>query len=96
MRSVVAMDFSSLLKEALPSLGVNITGQNYTRRSLPDGRAQFLPLLGSRANPLVHMLTIVYDLLGTRLGLDPTLMLTFFGFVWAFNRMGRQIYGMWF
>ncbi len=90
------MDFNSLLKGALPSLGGNMTavlGHNSSRRSLPEGVAHLLPLLGSRSNPLVQMIIVAYDMLDNRLGLDPTVVLTAFGFLWAFNKVWRQVYG---
>ncbi len=89
------MDFSSMLRGTLPSLGANLTaamGQNYSKRSLPDGMAHLLPLLGTRVNPLVQTFVIIHDMLGSRLGLDPTILLTLAGFIWAFNKVWRQVH----
>ncbi len=88
------MDFSSALKGGLPSLMSNMTApaSNTSRRHLEDGMAHLLPLLGTRFNPFLHMFVVVYDMLGSRLGLDPTVILTVFGFLWAVNKVWRQIY----
>ncbi|KAI4602054.1 hypothetical protein KJ359_010920 [Pestalotiopsis sp. 9143b] len=45
-----------------------------------------LPLLGLRA------LVPVYSFVGNSLGLDVTWILTFFGLLWALNKLGRQVY----
>ncbi|TPX10930.1 uncharacterized protein E0L32_008136 [Thyridium curvatum] len=88
------MDFNSMLKGALPSFGGNGTslGDNMSTKHLPDGVAQLLPLLGGRFNPLMQTFMVVYEMLAKRLGLDPGVILTLFGFLWAFNKVGRQIY----
>jgi len=88
------MDINSLLKGALPSFTANMTsgGYNMSGKGLPDGMATLLPLLGTRANPLIHMVVVLWDMLGSRTGLDPTMLLTLFGFFWAINKVWRQIY----
>lgn len=88
------MDFNSMLKGALPSFGGNGTslGDNMSTKHLPDGVAQLLPLLGGRFNPLMQTFMVVYEMLAKRLGLDPGVILTLFGFLWAFNKVGRQVY----
>ena len=87
------MDFNSLLKGALPKLAANMTmGDNMSRKGLPDGVAALLPLFGTRFNPLLQPLILVYHMMEKQLGIDPTTILTLFGFFWAANRVWRQVY----
>jgi chaperone BCS1 len=68
---------------------------NATKGGFQNGMMDSLmPLLGlgGRSNPLLQMFMIVHNVLGARFGLDPTSILTFFGFVWAANKFCRQIY----
>jgi len=87
------MDFNAILRGALPQMAANISslGENMSKKGLPDGMAQLLPLLGSRFNPLLQPLLLVQHLMGGWLGLDPTVLLTFFGFCWAANKVWRQV-----
>jgi mitochondrial chaperone BCS1 len=89
------MGLSAILREAMPTLSANMTSfaNNMTEGGLPEGLAHLLPLLGTRFTPLLQPLMVIYHMMGSRLGLDPTLMLTLFGFFWAFNKMWRQVYG---
>src|SRR3569833_2208145 len=88
------MDINSLLKGALPSFTANMTsgGYNMSGKGLPDGMATLLPLLGTRANPLIHKVVVLRDMLGSRTGLDPTKLLTLFGFFWVIYKVRCQIY----
>ncbi|KAK8046143.1 mitochondrial chaperone BCS1 [Apiospora saccharicola] len=45
-----------------------------------------LPMLGLRT------LLPMYGIVGTWLGIDPTVIITLFGAVWALNKVARQIY----
>jgi mitochondrial chaperone BCS1 len=92
------MDFSRLLKGAMPLLAGNSTsfnawstnaGSQYGRNGLLGSIA---PLLGGQLNPLLRVFMLVYELLGSQLGLDPTLVLTFVGICWAVNRVYAQLY----
>lgn len=55
------------------------------------GLEPIIALLGAR-NPLVQVLMILHSLVGSRLGLDPTMFLTLLGFLWASNRIWYQPY----
>lgn len=55
------------------------------------GLEPIIALLGAR-NPLVQVLMVLHSLVGTRLGLDPTMFLTLLGFLWASNRIWYQPY----
>src|SRR3569833_3214424 len=88
------MDINSLLKGALPSSTANMTrgGNNMSGKGLPDGMATLLPLLGTRANPLIHMVVVLWDMQGSRTGLDPTKLLTLFGFFLFIYNVWSEIY----
>ncbi|KAJ9139401.1 BCS1 N terminal-domain-containing protein [Pleurostoma richardsiae] len=87
------MDFKSVITGAMPSFGSNMTSTavNGSRVRLPEGLENLIPLLGSR-NPLVQIFMVLYQMIGRHTGLDPTALLTVFGFIWAANKLGRQIY----
>ncbi|KAK3936146.1 BCS1 N terminal-domain-containing protein [Diplogelasinospora grovesii] len=95
------MDFNTLLRGALPTLVANISdaaGSNTTafgKKSFPDGILETLaPLLGSQFNPLLKSFMLFYKVAGSGIlfGLDPTILLTLFGFFWAGNKLWRQVY----
>lgn len=50
------------------------------------------PMLGGQFSPILRSLTLLNDLFGSHLGLDPTLLLTLIGAAWALSRMWRQLY----
>lgn len=88
------MDLNRLLKGVVPSFAPNLTdfSGNGTRK-FPDGVVEgLMPLLGGQFNPLLKMFVLVYQMIGSNLGLDPTILLTFFGFFWAANKLWRQLY----
>ncbi|KAH8909007.1 hypothetical protein BR93DRAFT_944378 [Coniochaeta sp. PMI_546] len=91
------MDFNTFLRGAMPTFAANASeaGANATRSGFQSGMMDSLmPLLsmGGRSNPLLQVFMLVYNVLGARLGFDPTSALTFFGFLWAANKVWRQIY----
>jgi chaperone BCS1 len=92
-----AMDFNTFFRGAMPTFASNGTeaGLNDTRGSFQSGMMDnLMPLLsmGGRSNPLLQVFMLVYNVFGTRLGFDPTSLLTFFGFLWAANKVWRQLY----
>lgn len=62
----------------------------HTNGSVP-GLEPIIALLGAR-NPLVQVLMVLHSLVGSRIGLDPTMFLTLLGFLWASNRIWYQPY----
>ncbi|RYP90153.1 hypothetical protein DL770_003689 [Monosporascus sp. CRB-9-2] len=94
------MDMNALLRGVLPSMSANMTetaaaaaaAQNITgggsgRHGAPPNVVEsLLPLLGLRG------LAPLYGLVGSRLGIDPTNLLTALGLLWALNRLLRQLY----
>ncbi|GAB1314941.1 hypothetical protein MFIFM68171_05151 [Madurella fahalii] len=101
------MDFNSLIQGALPTLGTNGTSggssggsssssnnNNNTGNVLPDGILETLtPLLGvAQFNPLLKLFMVLNNMAGSRFGLDPTFLLIIVGFVWAANKLWRQLY----
>ncbi|KAJ4424560.1 hypothetical protein N0V82_000690 [Gnomoniopsis sp. IMI 355080] len=78
------------------SLGRNLGGHrgsfdaNASNGTLP-GLEPIIALLGAR-NPIVQLLMVVHQVIGSRIGLDPTMFLTLLGFIWAFNRIWRQLF----
>ena len=92
---VIIMDFNRVLRGALPTFASNFSGGggNSTKRDFPDGVIESLmPLLGGHYNPLVKLLVLLYNMVGGRLGFDPTVILTIVGFLWAGNKLWRQVY----
>lgn len=63
---------------------------NVSNGTLP-GLEPIIALLGAR-NPIVQLLMVVHQVIGSRIGLDPTMFLTLLGFIWAFNRIWRQLF----
>lgn len=80
------MDFKFLSR----SLGGG-GGFNASSNSTLPGLEPIIHLLGAR-NPLVQILMLLHQVVGSRIGLDPTMFLTLMGFVWAFNRIWRQLF----
>ena len=87
------MDFKSIIGGSLPSFGSNATlAGNVSGKHLPDGIMESLiPLLGAR-NPVVQVFMVLYKLIGSRTAFDPTIILTLLGFIWAGNKLWRQVY----
>lgn len=89
------MDLGAVLRGVLPThsrMSMNMTGDNMTKQNSDRMMESLLPLMGRQFSPLLGIFMFVYDLLGTRLGIEPTMVLTLFGFIWAGNRFLRQIY----
>ncbi|KAJ9142563.1 BCS1 N terminal-domain-containing protein [Coniochaeta hoffmannii] len=91
------MDFNTFFRGAMPTVAGNASaaGINATRGGFQSGMMDTLmPLLsmGGRSNPLLQVFMLVHNVLGARLGFDPTTALTFLGFLWAVNRIWRQLY----
>ncbi|KAF3770985.1 hypothetical protein M406DRAFT_248021 [Cryphonectria parasitica EP155] len=55
------------------------------------GLESIIALLGAR-NPIVQVLMLLHQTIGTRIGVDPTVFLSFLGFLWASNRIWRQLF----
>jgi len=93
------MDLHTLLRGALPTFAGNMTEPAGNMSSGGGGRGMhdgilesLMPLLGGRFNPLMQTFMLVYNVAGSRLGFDPTVILTALGFVWAGNKLWRQVY----
>lgn len=89
-RSSLAMDFKSFGRNFQHGGALhqsNMTGGNAT----VPGLEPIIALLGAR-NPLVQIIMVLHSLVGSRLGLDPTMFLTLLGFLWASNRIWYQPY----
>ncbi|KAI0118499.1 P-loop containing nucleoside triphosphate hydrolase protein [Hypoxylon sp. NC0597] len=85
------MDYSAVLNGLLPSMGVNIsdtTGNTSTDDNSHHAKAVegILTLVGLRG------FIPVYGLIGDKLGIEPTYILTAIGVLWAFNKLFRQLY----
>ncbi|KAK0673996.1 putative mitochondrial chaperone BCS1 [Cercophora samala] len=87
------MDFSHLLRTALPPLVGNMSAEN--NNATHNIVEKLTPLLGLQFNPLLNLFMLFYDLAGGRLntlGLNPTYILTSFGLAWALNKIWVQFY----
>ncbi|KAK4657267.1 hypothetical protein QC762_211510 [Podospora pseudocomata] len=87
------MDFSHLLRTALPPFVGNMSAEdNNATQNIVE---TLTPLLGLQFNPFLNLFMIFYDLAGGRLGtlgLNPAYILTSFGLAWAFNKTWVHIY----
>ncbi|KAK4127528.1 hypothetical protein N657DRAFT_631331 [Parathielavia appendiculata] len=91
------MDFNSVLQGVLPTFVANAShGSNSSAdNGLPDGLLDTLsPLLGMslQLNPLMRLFMILYNMVGSHLGIDPTYIITMAGFLWAGNKVWDQLY----
>ncbi|KAF7563391.1 hypothetical protein G7046_g749 [Stylonectria norvegica] len=66
---------------------INATG------SFPAGIMDTFLASAGQASPLITLILFVYRLLGSKFGLDPSVLLTLFGFLWAFTKIFTQVYG---
>lgn len=99
------MDFNTFLRGTMPTFAANASeaAANASRSGRGGGSFQsggsmldtLMPLLsmGGRSNPLLQVLMLVSNVLGASgLGFDPTSVLTFSAFLWAANKVWRQVY----
>ncbi|KAK5656287.1 hypothetical protein OQA88_4667 [Cercophora sp. LCS_1] len=88
------MDFNTLLRGALPTFAANASdGANGTERSTSESVMESLaPLLGTQFNPLLKVFMLLHSMAGNRFGIDPSFILAVFGFLWAMNKLWRQLY----
>ncbi|KAM7208745.1 putative mitochondrial chaperone BCS1-B [Naviculisporaceae sp. PSN 640] len=90
------MDFNTILRGALPTFAANGTEgavTNATGKTFSSGVMESLvPLLGSQFSPLLKAYMLFHNMAGSHLGLDPALIVTFFGIIWAANKLWRQLF----
>lgn len=60
--------------------------------SFPAGVMDSFLATAGQASPLMQVFFFVYRMLGSHLGLDPSVLLTLLGFFWALSKIGSQIY----
>jgi chaperone BCS1 len=86
------MGISSMFHGVLPTMAENASAatENVSSSSNMNGNMveTLLPLLGLRA------FMPMYGFIMNSLGFDVTWILTFFGMLWAFNKLGRQVYSL--
>ena len=83
------LDFGSLFGGSLNNASKNAS----TNKTFHDGMMEsLLPIVGGQFSPVLRSVMFIYQMLGNHLGIDPTLILTLAGFIWAINRVGRQVY----
>ncbi|KAI8627703.1 P-loop containing nucleoside triphosphate hydrolase protein [Xylariaceae sp. FL1651] len=84
------MDMNILLGGLFPTVAANatVTATNFssTHSLQPNVVESILPLIGLRG------FAPLYRFVGNQLGWDPTALLTVLGFIWASNKLLRQIY----
>lgn len=85
------MDFKAVFGKQLPhgAFNSNLTAANMSGGA--PGLEGIITLLGSR-NPLVQMFMVLHQMVGSRIGIDPTMILTLAGFAWAVNKIWRQFF----
>ncbi|KAJ3579444.1 hypothetical protein NPX13_g1120 [Xylaria arbuscula] len=84
------MDITSLIRGMIPEAVDNVTtveGNISTSHGMPANIVEsILPLIGLKG------FAPMYRFIGSWLGWDPTALLTALGFIWALNKVLRQIY----
>ncbi|KAI1313143.1 BCS1 N terminal-domain-containing protein [Xylaria venustula] len=84
------MDITSLIRSIIPEAVENVTtaeGNISGHHGMPANVVEsILPLIGLKG------FAPVYRFIGSWLGWDPTALLTALGFIWAANKVFRQIY----
>ncbi|XDG02304.1 hypothetical protein ABKA04_001919 [Annulohypoxylon sp. FPYF3050] len=84
------MDYSGVLNNLLPSIGLNIsaTAGNNTTDNTPHAKVveSILGLVGLRG------FAPIYAFIGNKLGIEPSYILTAIGVLWAFNKLFHQLY----
>jgi mitochondrial chaperone BCS1 len=84
-----SMDFGSLFRSNVTQASRNMT----SNKTFHDGMMEsLLPFVGGQFTPILKSAMFIYDIVGSHLGFDPTIILTLVGFVWAMNRVGKQVY----
>lgn len=85
------MDFKNVFGKQLHhgAFNSNLTAANMSG-SVP-GLEGIITLLGSR-NPLVQIFMVLHQMVGSRIGIDPTMIITLAGFAWAANKIWRQFF----
>ncbi|TDZ40045.1 putative mitochondrial chaperone BCS1-B [Colletotrichum spinosum] len=92
MMDIGKMDFATLFRGNLTAMAENMTsGKSYSTNN--KMMESLLPMLGGQFNPVLRSLMFLYEMIGSHLGIDPTLVLTAAGFFWAANKAVRQVYG---
>lgn len=89
------MDFGTLLQGALPTLAANATegASNNTTKSTSENIMEHVGLLlGSQFNPLLKTFMLLYNLGGSRFGVDPAILLAAFGLFWFGERVFKQVH----
>lgn len=84
----VAFNASSTTTNASGPTGTETAGTMPFSAGVMDS---FLATAG-HASPLMQIVLFVYRMLGSQLGLDPSVLLTLLGFLWGFSKVGGQVY----
>jgi mitochondrial chaperone BCS1 len=87
IHTLTTMDLGAFLRGNLTTIGENMTSM-----TSKDVMENLLPLVGGKFNPFLKAFILVYQMMVSHLGIDPTIILTLFGFVWAFHRVSKQVY----
>lgn len=85
------MDFGALSRGLGHGHGGGLHSNASSNNGTIPGMEPIIALLGAR-NPLVQILMVLHQEVGTRIGLDPTMFLTLLGFFWASQRLWRQLF----
>jgi len=91
------MDFMSLLKSnksatiesSTISTSDTMATDNASAKKLMEN---LLPMLGGQFSPFLRMFVSLQHLFGSYLGVDATILLSAICALWAFNKIGRQVY----
>ncbi|KUI71293.1 putative mitochondrial chaperone BCS1-B [Cytospora mali] len=85
------MDFKSMIGKQFQHGAFNASEAATNMSGSVPGLESIIALVGSR-NPLVQLFMVVHQMIGSHTGIDPTMLLTLFGFVWAANKLWRQVF----
>jgi hypothetical protein len=74
------------LAKLLRNNGTDVSNGGLSREKTPFVENQ-LPFLSGQISPLLRMVILVNQVIGSYLGLDPTMILTTFGSIWAICKL---------
>lgn len=84
--------FQNATFNASGSNGSGPTGSGGQTGPFPAGVMDSLLVTAGQASPLMQVVLFVYRMIGSQLGLDPSVLLTLLGFFWGISKLGSQVY----
>ena len=83
---------SVLRQDALPNSTSSVLNDTRSASPFPPDMMDTFLASAGRVSPLMQVVLFVYRLLGSQLGLDPSVLLTTMGFFWGLSKVMSQVY----